>query len=217
MRTALQLITDAAKEPISLDDAKAHLRVDCEDDDELIKVMIKSVRRSIEKYLDRALITQDWAYWLDGIPMDYCGGPWWDGVREAPISIDSRALNFIEIPKAGLQSITSITSYDLDNAGTVFDSANYFVDTASIYGRIVLNYGAIWPNNLRSANAIKVLFRAGYGDSPTSVPEDIITAMKMLIAHYYENREAVNLEATVAVEVNMGVKWALAPYRVMKL
>jgi peptide/nickel transport system permease protein len=50
--------TAPASEPITLTEAKAHLRVDFDDDDTLITAMIAAARGYVEEHCNRALLTQ---------------------------------------------------------------------------------------------------------------------------------------------------------------
>jgi hypothetical protein len=85
---------------------------------------------------------------------------------------------------------TDDTAYTL--AGTV-----YGVDEKDQYTpKVYLKYGQIWPStSLRPYNGVCVTYKAGYGDAGSSVPEDVIYAMLLLIAHWYEHREDVTMGA----------------------
>lgn len=214
-RYGLELSSGPATEPLTTAQAKAHLRVDGSDEDTLIDALIKTARKFVENYTGRALITQTWILWLDRIEEKAGAEPWWDGVREGPASLlYPEVSREVLIPKAPLQSVTSITTFAPDDTDTEFAASNYFVDSKSTKGRVVLKDGVIWPTNLREANAIKIEFEAGYG-AAAAVPDDILQAMKMLIAHWFENREAVS-ENSMA-EVPFGVKVILDQYRIVEL
>ncbi len=61
---ALVLTTAPAAEPISLAEAKAHLRIDADDEDALLTALIAAARMFVERTLGVALITQSWSYFL---------------------------------------------------------------------------------------------------------------------------------------------------------
>lgn len=65
-----QLIQAPALEPISLAEAKNHLRVDTDltEDDLLIGMMISAARGIAERFTKRAIITQQWKVFLDIFP-----------------------------------------------------------------------------------------------------------------------------------------------------
>lgn len=164
---SLKLITPPTTEPITLQEAKNHLRVDVTDDDILIQSLITAAREYCEAFQNRAYITQTWEMTLDFFP-------------QMPL----------KIPKPPLQSVISIKYTDQDNIETVFAPINYVVDTDSEPGRIALTPGASWPNVvLKPISGVKIRFTAGYGDA-TKVPMMVKQAMLLLIGHWYENREA---------------------------
>lgn len=167
----LELITAPVKEPMTLQEAKDHLRVEITDDDTLITAFIKVARRYGEKIQARAYITQTWDWYEDEFP-------------ELPF----------DVPLPPLQSITSIKYFDEDDVEFTFGSALYHVDTKGFLGRITLNSGESWPSTtLRPINGVVIRLVAGYGLESTDVPEEILTALKILVAHYYENRQITDI------------------------
>jgi len=184
---SLQLVTPPAIEPVTLDEAKAHLKVDTADDDALIGALISSARARAEWHMGRALITQGWTLWLDAWP------------------------DVIEVPLPPLQAVTSITAYALNDAAMVLDPATYQVDAASSPARIALKADAAPPVNLRALNAIAVQFTAGYGNAESDVPAPIRQAILEMIAEAYANRGDAN------AEMSSPALALLAPYRVVSL
>lgn len=167
---ALKLITPPATEPVTLAEAKAHLRVDFNDDDEYISSLITAARKYCENFQNRSFITQTWELALDSFPG-----------------------TLFKLPKPPLQSITSIKYYDTDNKESTFEASNYFVDTYA--DRVSLNYCVGWPSiTLRPINGVIIRFVAGY----TSVPEEVIHAIKILVTEWYENRMPIGDNMTVS-------------------
>jgi uncharacterized phiE125 gp8 family phage protein len=68
----------------------------------------------------------------------------------------------------------------------------------------------------RLLNAFEVAFTAGYGDEASDVPEPLRHAIKLLVAHWFEQREPVVLGAA-AQEVPATVAGLLLPYRRVRL
>ena len=64
------LLTPPAAEPLALDEARAFLRLDTHDDDEIVVALIAAARLHIETQTRRALITQGWRLTLDAWPAD---------------------------------------------------------------------------------------------------------------------------------------------------
>lgn len=216
---ALMLVTSPAREPMTLAEAKDHLRVDGADDDALISELISAARRQAEESTRRALITQTWRLFLDRWLMkSSIARDWREGVTEgADIRADPGS---VEIPRPPLQQVASVKTYDESDAATTWAASNYFVDTASQPGRLVRRTGASWPTPGRAANGIEIEFAAGYGDNPGDVPEALRQGMLLLVGHLYEHREAV-LEVehgrSALTTLPLGVQVLWGPYRVVTL
>ncbi|NDE91384.1 MAG: hypothetical protein EB059_09685 [Alphaproteobacteria bacterium] len=181
--TALTRTLHPGSEPITLDEAKAHLRMSVSDDDALISNLITAVRMVCEKFTARALITQEWRLWLDQFPGDTL--PWWDGMRESAARLTIK--RFIALPRAPLQSISAVTVYNDDDSSVVFSPALYFVDSAAEPGRLALRNNASWPVAARMSNGIAIDFTAGYGDAG-DVPQALKQGMLAHLAQLYEHR-----------------------------
>lgn len=218
MSIALKLLTPPTTEPVSLSDAKAHLRVDGSDEDTLISMYIKAGREWCERYTGRVFMTQTWKMFLDHWPYSpNPEAPYWEGTREGAIDELFSSKRYIEIPRGPLISVTHLKAYDTSNSATTMDSSGYYVDTVSTPGRIVLNSGAAWPGvTLRPAQGVEIQFVAGYGAVETDVPQGIRMAVMLMAAHFYENREPVAI-GTISKELENMVKPLLAPYVVVRL
>lgn len=168
-----KVISVPSTEPITLSEAKNYLKVEDSytDDDTLITAIITSVRQYIETYLSTALITQTieekWDYFE---------------VRDYQLR-----QNF-NLGVNPVQSVTSITYIDTDGDSQTWSASEYVVDTHRPVARIGLKNGYTWPSIQDEINALTVTYVAGYGNSGSSVPGNILQAMRYLIATYYENR-----------------------------
>jgi uncharacterized phiE125 gp8 family phage protein len=186
---ALTIKTAPATEPVSLDEAKLHLRVDSTDDDVLIQSYIKAARIYAEGVQNRAFVTRTYELWLDSFP----------------------SVDYIELPMPPVISLTSIDVYDTANSKTADTTlTNYFLDTKNEPGKIVLAYNCSWPSTtLRSVNGICITFVSGYGVSEL-VPETVKAAIKLLVGHFYEHREAMTdkplTEVPLAVNSLLGME-----------
>jgi uncharacterized phiE125 gp8 family phage protein len=190
---ALVLTAGPAAEPVALTEAKAHLRVDASDEDTLISSLILTSRLHVEAALGLALVTQSWRLLLDRWP------PHKD----------------IELPLRPLQSIEAVRVYPADGAATVIDPGDYLADTASVPPRLVRT-GVIWRQPGRAANGIEIDFTAGYGDAAADVPAPIRQALLLLVAHWYEQREPIEV-GSPAARVPEAVSGLLDPYRTRRL
>ncbi len=188
--------TAPAVEPVTLAEAKAHLRVDVSDDDAYIGTLITAAREWCEQYLDRTLVNTQWVMRFDAFPPD--------GTHD------------IELPRPPMVSSGTATAVALtftyENGTTAtYSTASYRVDRASTPGAVKTLYGQTWPPHLLDDNAISVTWWAGYGASGSSVPAAIRSAVLMLVGLFYEKRMAA--DAGSLAEVPFGVKSLLDAHR----
>ena len=162
----LSLLTAPVDEPVSLAEAKLHASIDESASNASVAAMISAARKLAENYTRRVFITQTWKMFLDEWP----------------------CASFIELPKAPLQSVTHIKTYDDSDAATTLAASNYFVDTMTKPGRIVLRGTGSWPTVARVANGIEIQFVAGYATNPADVPAEIRQAILMMVTNMYEHR-----------------------------
>lgn len=188
----LVLQTAPVAEPVTLDEAKSQLRILHSDEDDLLNRFIVAARNYVEAITGRALITQTWDLTLDDFP--------------------ARESGLIELPKAPLQSVTSVTYTDTAGDPQTWDAGEYVVSTASRVGKIYPAYGYQWPSTQAQREAVAVRFVAGYGDDVDDVPDDIRHAILMLIGHYDRFREAITDLNTI--DVPYGVRALLAPHKI---
>ncbi len=181
---ALKLITPSAVEPITLDEAKAHIRVEDQESDVLITSLIGAAREYCEGFQNRQYITATWELWLDAWPDK----------------------DYIAIPRPPLQAVENIKYYSADNMEYTLDTADYFVDDKNEPGKVVLAYGKAWPiMPLRPASSVAVRFVAGYGDTAEGVPMAVRQATMLLIGFWYDNREAA-VSGIISREIEFSVK-----------
>lgn len=177
----LKLVTPSTDEIISLDEAKAHLRVDHVDDDDLISSLINAVVSYVEGprgYLARALADQTWDFYLNRFP-----ARGWGHLSSSEI----------EIPLPPLIEVVDIFYRDNGGDEQELDNSSYIVDSASEPARISPASSASWPSICESTNAVRIRFRAGYlgTSSPQQflLPPAIRAALLLYIGTLYENRE----------------------------
>ncbi len=184
------LLTASAVEPLSLDEAKAFLRVEHDVDDALIGALIAGSLVHIEAQTRAALITQSWRISADHWPED----------------------GRIKVTPAPLQALTAARVYDFNNVAQAIDPQAFVTDV----GASVLAFAPwAWPAPGRLAAGIELDVTVGYGDAAADVPEPLRQAIRLLVAHWYENR---GLAAIGTVTVLPGTVAALiAPYRALSL
>lgn len=161
----LVLVTPPIEEPVSLAEAKLHLRVDHAEEDALIGVLITAAREYVEMYTRRQLVTATWRLTLDCWPL--CIRP----------------------PRPPLASAVTLAYLDNTEVLQTVDPATYRVDTSREPGRILLATGATWPAAAPVPGAIQVEYTAGYG-AASAVPATFKQAMLLTIGDLYEHRES---------------------------
>ena len=187
------LITAPALEPVTLADAKAHLRLDSGDDDALLTAAIAAARVHVEALTRRCLIEQGWRVYLDRWPR-------------------RRIVTLVPAP---LISVDAVTVYDANGDPAVVDADDYEVDTVAVPGRLVLSGSAPVAVG-RAVNGIEIDVTAGYGPSSVDVPAPLRQAIMTLTAHWYEHRGVVGHDMAGAVPPH-GFDALIAPYRMLSL
>jgi uncharacterized phiE125 gp8 family phage protein len=187
------LLNAPSSEPISLVEAKLYLRVEHDDDDDLIAALIAAARVQVEAQTRRALITQTWRLVRDAWP---AGG----------------ALPILPVP---LREVTAIGVYDADGMIHALDVEDFQVDRASAPAMLTYLRGAPRaPDRLRAG--IEIDIEAGYGDAGVDVPEPLRQAIRLLVAHWYENRRII-ASSGEAASLPASVSALIAPFRVLSL
>jgi len=197
----LRLITPPVGEPISLEQARLHLRLDASGsppshpDDALVEELIRTARQHLDGpagILGRALMTQTWRLDLRGFP---------PGAAE------------ILLPLPPLQSIVSINYYDTDDTLVTLAPTFYEVGyTDWNQGFVIPVIGKRWPATADRSDAVRITFVAGYG-AASDIPSPLLAAMKLHIGLLYENREGVS--AKTPTELPLAYHALTAPFRIM--
>ena len=175
--------TEPTAEPLSLQEVKEYLRVEDATDERVVQPLITAARQFAESHMNRALMQQTFTLTLDAVVEQ--NEPLYEGIRTAPDL--NYYKNYIVLPKSPVQSVTSVKTYDDSDTATTMAASKYYVDTAREPARIVLRTGETFPTALRVANAIEVIYVAGYTSAYT-IPEPIRLGMLQHIAYMYEHR-----------------------------
>ncbi len=165
-RSRARRTSQPALEPITLAQAKQHLRVDHPDDDELIEDLITVARVAAEDRCGRSLISCGWRLTADNF---------------------SPAL---ELPNPPLISVQSVKYFDTDGTERTIDPKCYFVDAVSEPSVVVPAVGYTWPLTQDRVNAVVVDYTCGYGVQASAIPRPIVQWIKLAIGDMYENRNA---------------------------
>lgn len=176
----LSLVTAPVSEPLSLQEAKVHLRVVGSDSDTYINTLIVAARNHVEAITRRKLVQQTWDYTLAEFPL---------GDILLPIQPVSSVASVSYLNQAG--ATTSFSS------GASPDVPSYDVVTDGPRTRVFPKYNVAWPSTRVHGNAVTVQFVVGYDpttDSPVdytgNIPGDLKACLKLIIGDFYENRES---------------------------
>ena len=172
---------------ITLEEAKAYLRVDSEDENALISAMIAAAEKHVELATGRVLLTSTFELVYDEVS------------------------GSIEIPKSPLQEVTKIEVVSEAGVKTEVASSIYNVDTSGILGRVQLKPGCVWPSHRGFASFI-VTVKAGYGDTAAAVPPALKQAALAALAVIFASRGEMDQE-----KINSAVAALCWPYKVWRL
>lgn len=188
MKTVLK--TAPAALAVSVDEIKAHCRITSTVEDTYLETLINAATEHVEQITGRKLVSQTWKLLLDE----------WPGDAE------------ITLPFGECSAVSSIKYTDSDAVETTWSDSDYVVDTDSVPGRVVIGYGLSWPSvELLHVNPIVVEFVSGYGGAD-AVPAALKHATKLLVGHWYENREPVVL-GTIVANIPLTVDRLIWPFR----
>jgi uncharacterized phiE125 gp8 family phage protein len=199
-----KLITAPVAEPLTVTEAKLHLQVEHTAEDTLITSLIQASREHIEKVCSRALMAQTWDVYFPCFP--------WGNRLVLPLGNLQSVSAFEWTDSTGAPFTWTVSGLNLLSGTTTMAH----IDTVSEPAEIRLAFAMTWPTTvLKTVNPIRVRIVCGWTDS-ASVPESIKSAMKLQIAHLYNNRADVIVGDSAAVDSKVlakGVDSLLANYR----
>jgi uncharacterized phiE125 gp8 family phage protein len=184
------LLNGPAVEPLTLVEAKAFLRVEHNDDDDIIAALIAGSRIHVEAQTRRALISQSWRLIRDAWPVD----------------------GRMAVTPVPLASVIAARVYKEDGTTQDVDTQAFLLDAAS--GVVAFAPWAL-PQPGRATAGIEIDIAAGYGNAAGDVPEPLRQAIRLLIAHWYENRGLAADHAVVRLPATAAA--LIAPYVVRAL
>lgn len=188
----LKLTSPPEKTPVSLTEAKLHLRVEHAADDTLITALIAAATTELDGRfgrLRRAILTQTWDMYECGFP-NCC--KW-------------------ELPMPPLQQVVSVKYYDGFNVQQTLDAVNYEVITADFVGYIKLKPGRSWPATYEREDAVDVQFKCGFGDDLDDQQAPLKAAILLRIGDLYVNRGDNAAPGANA----MAIESLVAPFRLV--
>lgn len=182
----LSFVAPSMLSPVTLDEAKAFLRVQTDDDDATITVIVNAVKDWIEQHA--------------GVILNQ---------RQLTVSYPTFGPR-VPIVQRPLVSVDTVVYDDLAGAVVTLASNEYRLRDFAGMQTIVPLAGHPLPMTNAEDGAVRVTITAGYA-SNADIPAPIKQAALLLIAHWYDNRDAVT--AGAMVELPFGVAELLMPYR----
>jgi uncharacterized phiE125 gp8 family phage protein len=197
----LTLTTPPALEPVTLDEAKAQLRVTYDQEDALIGALITAARQRIEAELGVALIAAGFRETHDAWPLEITTAV---PVTDPLAALFSGPIRLLRSPLIAVQAIAVA-----DGTGT-FQTVNplsYAADAGSRPGRIA-PYDVAWPAPGVPTGGVRIDYTAGYGAEESDVPAPLRQAILQLVADGFEHRSDAPL--------SLVEPW-IAPFRRVRL
>jgi uncharacterized phiE125 gp8 family phage protein len=173
-------------EPVSLEEVKQFLRIEHDAEDGLIASLIQAARQLCEATVRRRLIRQ----------------------RLRLVSDDLHAVH--RLPAGPVRQVETVAVIDAAGMSEILPESAYVISGDR------LACLKTWPAPRRPVGSFRVDYEVGYGDTPDAVPQALRHGIRMLVAHWYENREAVQDLAQPTV-LPMGVAALWAPFRSFRL
>ena len=188
MWNKLAVVTKGAA-VFDIDDAKKYLRVDHDDDDDLITSIIDAATAYVDgpNGIGIALMSQTWEVKYNYFPCEF------------------------SIPLTPVSSVTHIKYFDPQGAEQTLSSDNYELDKYSKPSIVKAKSGYSWPAVKSQLNAVTLRFVAGYA-SAADIPQDLILAIKLILGTMYSQRESSI--GTQLYEFPFGVQSILDRHRV---
>jgi uncharacterized phiE125 gp8 family phage protein len=185
--------------PVSLAEAKAHLRVEHTEEDALITMLINAATSHLDGLtgvLGRAIVTQAWR-----LTVPYA---------ERPQGTDK-----VYLPVCSAIDLLSVKYYNAANA-QITSTLSDWAFVADGWWAYVAPSGMLqWPDMYDRPDTLQIEWRAGFGDAE-DVPAAIKAAILLMVGDLYRNRETVTVGVTsTAIPMAPTVNALLAPYRMV--
>lgn len=169
-----KVVTPVAVEPVLLAEARTQCHIDSDDTshDALITGLITAAREFAEHYTGRALAPQTLEGAIDRFPSGSC----------------------LDLPMPPVLSVTSIKYTDTAGAERTLSSSAYTLSAYGLSNRVNLTADADWPSTQDVANAVRIVFAAGYTTAPKAVKHAILLHIEIespLNPHTPAEREAL--------------------------
>ncbi|WP_336800807.1 head-tail connector protein [Kaistia sp. MMO-174] len=183
-------VVEAPAAVVTWAEAKAHLRLDGDDEQTYVETLIAAATA-----------------WIDG-PSGWLGRA--IGLQELVTVFDSFDDPLMLMAPVDPESV-EIRYVDADGVEQALPSAAFRLSGPPSCPRVIAVHGVAFPSARCEADAIRVSYQAGYAKPPAPIMQAIL----LLVGQWFEAREAVNIGGTVNV-LPFTVEALLSPYRVAR-
>jgi uncharacterized phiE125 gp8 family phage protein len=197
-RPIMQISKTASTElAISVADCKRHLQIEAIETyyDSDIEAYIRTAQEYVEEWTNLTLfqttITAKW-----------------NRFPEAPVEP-------LRLPAWPVSDVTSISYRNTDGTSVnLSKTTDVQLSLQSVPSFVQPLPNSEWPETqVDRVDAVTIVFVAGYGTTSATVPHRIRQAIKLLVGHWFKNREAV-LTGTISKEIELAVHSLLNQIRV---
>jgi uncharacterized phiE125 gp8 family phage protein len=193
----LTKVTSPTTLAVSVPEAKRHLNIEVTESyyDSDIESYLYVAQEWVEEFTNLTLFTTSFSAVWSQFPED-AHGP-------------------LQIPKSPVISIGTLTYRDTDGTLVNLNKVTEVQTSLSSKPAVILPLpDETWPDTQYDrVDAVTVTFDAGYGATSATVPHRIKQAIKLLVGHWFRNREAV-VTGTISKEIELAVESLLKQIRV---
>lgn len=184
--------SDTLPAPITITEAKSHLRIVDDSEDDMVIALIRAAQDKVEG--DTGFVLR---------------------ARSVEIAFDNWSGNCLPLWRGPVNSVTSVVYDDANGAQQTLAANQYRVRDYFGAKAIVPAYGVSWPELENVSGCVRVTYSAGYANN-YAVPSSLRQAALLLIGHWYENREAVNI-GNITSLLPMAYDSLITHYRVKRV
>lgn len=194
------LLEKNQKNIISLNEFKSYLRIDYEDEDNLLELLINSAYEEVENIIGKSILPQKWKQDVD-LLLDNCDS---DFLFEFPITNNAK----VRIPLMHSPVTNVISVWSTKN---VIDKEYYDIKINKSIPTLCINSTALIGTAQEKKVSIGITYETGIYKDVQYVPDKIKLSVLMLAADKFYQRGAVN--PLSAKNDNSAIRKLLSEYK----
>lgn len=182
------LVSGTSDQVITKDEIKLYLRLpSSSSEDTLLDNLISTAENYVEEHTNCTLLNKVYDVYFEGF--------------SSPIIL----------PNNPVSSVEHVKYYDTDDTEYTLATSVYDTDFTKLFAEIDLKYNQTYPTTtLRTMKPIIIRFKAGYGETTSSVPEMLKIVIRLVVSDMYENRV---MQIPIKLYENPTVDNLLGPYK----